>query len=63
MEVKLGQLAEHNGSASAVKEFGRDELPLVREGQSVTLGIETKADERELVPTDWRDLAARFDFN
>ena len=22
MEVKLGQLAEHNGSASAVKEFG-----------------------------------------
>ena len=38
-------------------------LPLVREGQSVTLGIEAKADEQELVPTAWRDLAARFDFN
>jgi hypothetical protein len=36
---------------------------VVREGQGVTVGIETNADERELVPTAWRDLAARFDFN
>ena len=41
-EVKPGRKMTANGG---------DELPLVREGESITMRIETNTDEQELVPT------------